>query len=138
MRVFLDANVLFSAAYRDTGSVRVFFEIAARGVCSLVASPYAIEEARRNIAMRYPDRAAALEALAARIEACREPSPETVAKALGAGLPAKDAPILAAAVEAGCHILVTGDRTHFGKLYGRRWNGTAVMLPADAVELLIG
>lgn len=138
MRVFLDANVLFSAAYRETGSVRAFFDLANAGACSLVSSAHAEEEARRNVAAKQPDRVADLERLLGEIETCPEPRPATIAWALDSGLPPKDAPILAAAVEARCQILVTGDRTHFGALFGRRMRGTMVMLPADAIELLIG
>lgn len=138
MRVFLDANVLFSAAYRKTGSTRVFFELAATGTCSLVCSAHAIEEARRNIAARYLDRLGDLDDLIARLEICPEPRPAAIDRAAAEGLPPKDAPILAAAMEAGCHILVTGDRTDFGDLFGRRVGGTVVMLPTHAIELMLG
>lgn len=138
MRVFLDANVLFSAAYRETGSVREFFSPAGAGLCSLVTSAHALEEARRNISARHPDRLSDLERLVQAVEVCAEPDPATVAWAAGEGLPPKDAPILAAAVEARCHLLATGDRTDFGALFGRRLRGTVVMLPADAMDVLLG
>jgi uncharacterized protein len=138
MRVFLDANVLFSAAYRETGSVRAFFALAATGACKLVSSAHAMEEARRNIAAKHPGRSLDLEALLAQIELCPEPSTATIAWAAQQGLPPKDAPILAAAIEARCQVLATGDRSDFGVLLGRRLRGTLVMLPADAIELLLG
>lgn len=138
MRVFLDANVLFSAAYRETGSVRAFFALADAGACELVASGYAIEEARRNILAKHSASRGDLEALLGRVSLCREPAAATVAWAAAQRLPPKDAPILAAAVEARCHLLVTGDRTHFGALFGRRLRGTVVMLPVDAIGLLAG
>jgi predicted nucleic acid-binding protein len=138
VRVFLDANVLFSAAYRETGSVRVFFGLSKAGACSLVSSRHAIEEARRNLIARYPDRVEGLDALVDAVEVAAEPSPASLAWASRLGLPPKDAPILAAAVEARCHILATGDRSHFGTLFGRRLRGTVVMLPAEAIELLVG
>jgi predicted nucleic acid-binding protein len=137
MRVFLDANVLFSAAYRERASIRSFFELAAAGACVLVSSPHAIEEARRNLASKRPERVAALEALLGDIEVCAEPSSARVAWAASMGLPAKDSPILAAAVESRCPVLVTGDRTDFRALLGKRLGGTLVMLPVEALELLI-
>lgn len=136
MRVFLDANVLFSAAYRETGSVRMFFALANAGACDLFSSAYAVDEARRNIAAKHPDRTADLELLVQSIALVREPAPATVAWAAAQRLPPKDAPILAAAVDGRCNILVTGDRTHFGELFGRRFRGTVVMLPVDAIGLL--
>ena len=138
MRVFLDANVLFSAAYRETGSMRAFFELAAAGACTLVSSAYAIEEARRNVALKHAPRTGDLDALVATLEICSEPRGATLSWALTTGLPGKDAPILAAAVDARCHVLATGDRTDFGRLFGRRVRGTLVMLPAEAIGLLIG
>lgn len=138
MRVFLDANVLFSAAYRDTGSVRAFFPLAAAGACRLVSSAHAVEEARRNLALKHPDRLKDLDRLLGSVQMSPEPRAATLTWALATGLPPKDAPILAAAVEARCHILATGDRTDFGALLGRRMRGTLVMLPVDAIGLLLG
>ena len=138
MRVFLDANVLFSAAYRETGSVRAYFALAAAGACTLVTSGYAVDEARRNIRAKHPERSRDLESLVGRTAICREPAAETLAWAASHGLPPKDAPILAAAIDARCHLLVTGDRTHFGPLYGHKLRGTVVVTPVDGMALLVG
>lgn len=137
MRLFLDANVLFSAAHRGTGSVRIFFRLAAAGACELVSSPYAIDEARRNVARKYPGRLPDLEALVARLAVCVEATPENVAWAAGYRLPAKDAPILAAAVQAGATLLVTGDQKDFGHLYGQTLRRTQVLPPVAAIEQVI-
>jgi predicted nucleic acid-binding protein len=138
MRVFLDANVIFSAAYREAGSVRVFFALAQAGACELVTSGYAADEARRNIRAKHPARLGELESLVVRIALCGEPAPETLAWSVSHRLPSKDAPILTAAVDARCHLLVTGDKMHFGALYGRKLRGKVVVMPVDAVELLVG
>lgn len=138
MRVFLDANVRFGAACRDTGSVRAFFELAAAGACRLVSSGHAIEEARRNIAARYAHRLADLERLVGEVEIAPEPRASTLDWAASMGLPPKDAPILAAAVDSRCHVPATGDRSDFGHLIGRRLKGTVVMMPAEAIRVLIG
>lgn len=138
MRVFLDANVLFSAAYRESGSVRAFFALAKAGACSLASSPHAVEEARRNIALKHPARLEDLETLLASVRIVPEPREATLAWAASTGLPPKDIPILAAAVESRRHVLATGDRGDFGPLLGRRLRGTLVMLPAEAIELLLG
>lgn len=138
MRVFLDANVLFSAAYRESGSVRAFFALASGHACQLVSSRHAIEEARRNLAIKHPERLTDLERLLEQVELTSEPHAATLEWAASIGLPPKDAPILAAAVDAHCHVLATGDRTDFGRLLGRRMRGTVVMLPAEAIALLLG
>lgn len=137
MRLFLDANILFSAAHRESGSVRVFFQLAAAGICELVSSPFAVDEARRNIARKYPDRSTDLEMLVTRLGVCTEAVPDSVAWALAQQLPAKDAPILAAAVQAGARLLVTGDRKDFGHLYGKTLRGTLVLPPVAAIEWII-
>ena len=123
-RVFLDANVLFSAAYRpDAGLLRLWKLPRVR----LVTSRYALEEARINLdsaeqVARLDRLTAGLEVIAA---ASDLPLPPDVL------LPAKDRPILRAAIEARCSHLLTGDVTHFGPLYGRKVANVAVMRPAD-------
>jgi hypothetical protein len=41
VRVFLDANILFSAAYRDGSQALLLFELAAAGRCQLMTSAFA-------------------------------------------------------------------------------------------------
>lgn len=134
MRVFLDANVLFSAAYRTDSSIRAIFRLAEAGCCELVASAFAVDEARRNIARKQPGRVGELESLIASIGICPEGSVEVVHWAHTTGLPANDAPILAAAVQARADFLVTGDRKDFGHLYGKKLRGTEVLPPSKAIE----
>lgn len=52
-------------------------------------------------------------------------------------LPAKDVPILAAALAADANMLVTGDHRHFGHLFGRAIRNTSVMRLADTLETLL-
>ena len=137
MRVFLDANVLFSAALNTRGGLRAFFTLAGAGMCELVASPYAIDEARRNIARKQAANAPALERLIAQISVCREAAADSVQWALSTGLPEKDAPILAAAVDAKASMLVTGDRADFGFLYERELRGVSVLPPRSALERIL-
>jgi hypothetical protein len=44
-------------------------------------------------------------------------------------LPEKDRPVLAAAIHHRCDILITGDRTHFGPLYGKQLQGVLIRRP---------
>lgn len=137
MRVFLDANILFSAAHRTEGSVRAFFRLAGAGACELIASAFAVDEARRNVARKYPASVAGLEALLARLALCEEPSAEDLRWARSSGLPEKDAPILAAAARAKADLLVTGDRTDFGALYERKLRGVEVLPPRLAIQRIL-
>jgi predicted nucleic acid-binding protein len=137
MRVFLDANVLFSAAYRAENSVRIFFRLAEAGACELIASPFAVDEARRNIARKHPSRAADLDVLVAGLAICPEAAAEDVSWARSTGLPDKDAPILAAAARAKADMLVTGDRADFGRLYQKKLRGVEVLPPRMAIERIL-
>src|ERR1039458_6253327 len=47
IRVFLDANILFSAAYREGAGLTKLWHLTK---VRLVSSNYAVEEARRNLA----------------------------------------------------------------------------------------
>jgi predicted nucleic acid-binding protein len=133
MRLLLDANVLFSAAHNPGGNARALFLLVEQRAVELVTSPFAVEEARRNIAVKYPERREELESLLASLELAVEPNPSLVALARAAGVIDKDAPILGAAIGARVDALVTGDRRHFGPLFGQLVEGVQVLLPAQAL-----
>lgn len=137
MRLFLDANILFSAAYREGSPVELLFALARAGHCTLLTSAFAQEEARRNITAKKPERLETLEGLLRQVALVGEPSAAAVASAEKHGLPPKDAPILAAAVLAKADVLVTGDRTHFGHLYGTAVEEVLVLTAATTSEKLI-
>jgi predicted nucleic acid-binding protein len=137
MRLFLDANVLFSAAHSPDGRARVLFTLTRLDRCDLLSSPHAIEEARRNLQLKYPDDLAELEELVSDLVVTSEANPANVAWAIAQSLPREDAPILAAAVEAKADLLVTGDRTHFGSMYGKSRRGVKVVSPAQALAQLL-
>lgn len=137
MRAFLDANVLFSAAYQDRSDLLIFFDLARAGLLQLTTSAFAIEEARRNVALKRPNRTAAFERLISEIALAPAPSTEHIAIARAAGLPPKDTPILAAALAAEADSLITGDRTHFGRLFGRSIGHLVVQRPTEALSAIL-
>jgi predicted nucleic acid-binding protein len=137
VRLFLDANVLFTAAHNPKGRSAAIFQLARAGVCALATSPHALEEARRNLRLKYPSAVDALEQLVTLASVQPEAPQKDVAWAEEQGLPLKDAPILAAAAQARCDVLVTGDRRDFGHLYGRCVRGVEVLSPADALARLL-
>lgn len=124
-RLFLDANVLFSAAYREKAGVARLWALSS---AALLTSEYAVEEARRNLAE--PLQRDRLAALLRSLE--RAPSvalaPERRA---GIALPDKDWPILGGALSGSATHLITGDLTHFGPWFGKRLLGVLVQSPAD-------
>jgi uncharacterized protein len=134
MRIFLDANILFSAAKSD-GAVRELLARAHGGGHTLCADGYVVAEASRNIEAKGAEAIEALQALLARIEVAPFQAGE-LPRGAAALLPEKDRPVLAAALRLGCDVLVTGDRTHFGALYGRTVVGVKIHSPRSLAEEL--
>lgn len=137
MRVFMDANVLFAAAISPGGRSATLFLLAERGLCALLTSPHAVLEARRNLEARYPDALERLDHLLRTVTIVPEAAPPRAAWARRQGLPEEDAPILAAAADAGADVLATGDRAHFGPLFGHTIGGVRVLRLADTLNLLL-
>jgi hypothetical protein len=52
-------------------------------------------------------------------------------------LPEKDRPVLEAAIRLKCHVLLTGDRTHFGQFYGKKVEGVLVHSPRSLADELL-
>ena len=69
-----------------------------------------------------PERIVALEMLLSSIKTAGAKRSDAVLEA-SLLLPAKERSVLAVAIHQGCGALVTGDRTHFGALYGRTIHG---------------
>ena len=111
MRVFLDANVLFSASNAGSSIARLMDWLLAKATA--VSSDLAREEARRNLAMKRADWLPAFELLMQRVE--EVPS---ALFGLPVSLDEKDRPLLCAAIRAGCTHFATGDRRDFGHLFG--------------------
>jgi predicted nucleic acid-binding protein len=126
-RVFLDANVLFSASYRGNSGVLWLWR---RKNIRLLTSDYAMEEVRRNVlAADHQQRLARLME-AVEIVATPRPSPAS-ARSPGVRLPEKDQPILAAAILAEATHLLTGDKKHFGDYFGQTVLGALIQTPAQ-------
>ena len=124
-RVFLDANVLYSAAYLERSRLA---RLWALDDVELLASAYGMEEARRNLAMDRPEAVTRLERLCKTISTVNAPQ--------GLKLPAnvqlddRDRPILLVAIHGRAHYLLTGDARHFAHLYGKRIATVLVLRPA--------
>ena len=124
-RVFLDANVLYSAAYLENSGLA---KLANLENVQLQASAYAIEEARRNLVR---DRPKALPRLQRFLASVTEVEVRDLRLPTTIKLHQKDAPILLAAIGSKADYLLTGDARHFGHLYGKRIEGVLVLRPAD-------
>jgi uncharacterized protein len=93
----LDANVLFSAAYRRDAGLRRLWTLS--GV-RLITSVYAAEEARRNLS-NPGQRSDLLEELLGSVEVVPTTSPSDPPLLSALELPAKDQPTVLAAIGVG-------------------------------------
>ena len=109
-RLFLDANVLFTAAHNPHGKAAFLIALAAEGYWEVVTSPLAVEEAQRNLARKYPSCLSRFADLLARITQV----PPGAGVHCPIPLPAKDRPILEAAIGCVATHLLTGDIKDFG------------------------
>ena len=134
MRIFLDANVLFSAG-KSNGAVRSFLGLLKSLGHTLVADGYVVGEARRNLEVKFPTAVEDFVALIKQVEASPNVS-GPLRLEIAPGLPEKDRPVLAASIHHQCQVLLTGDKTHFGPLYGQTIEGVEIHSPASfAIKL---
>jgi predicted nucleic acid-binding protein len=122
VKVFLDANILFSGSIRDSRIARLITLIKQHGSC--VTNSYAVEEARKNIELKKFGSLAGLDLLLENI---------TVSNKLLLKLPvelrSKDTPILGGAIALKCTHLLTGDKKDFGFLFGKQVENVLVVSP---------
>lgn len=115
MRVFLDANVLFTAAHNPRGKAAFIIELGAAGYFLLFTSDAALIEAERNLAAKYPHSLPFLEALMHNITLVTA----DLSAAFPDGLPVSDAFIFQAARSCRSPHFLTGDLRHFGPFMNR-------------------
>ena len=134
MRIFLDANVLFSASNHPGGKpgniARLISLLLHRG--EAVTSDFALEEAHRNIVLKRPGWTGHFSALSKKVQII-----PSVCFDLPVKLGEKDRPILCAAIRAGCEYLVTGDRRDFGHLYNKSVEGVTIIDLTTLAHLLV-
>jgi uncharacterized protein len=126
-RLFLDANVLFAAAYKADARVSRLWVLNDVVLCS---SRYALEEAKFNLGDE--DQKARLARLSGSIQFFDAPQGGHLR---GTSLPEKDMPILLAAIEARASHLLTGDLRHFGPYLGKKIEGVTIVLPGEYLRM---
>jgi uncharacterized protein len=125
-RLFLDANVLFSAAYKIDARLLQLWKLRNVTLCS---SRYALQEARINLAGEDQwTRLIELSASLQLFETGRASIPPRL-------LPEKDMPILLAAIAARATHLLTGDVRHFRAYFGKKIAGIAITRPGEYLRV---
>ena len=140
MRIFLDANILFSAS-KSSGAVRQLLTKLIENGHVLVVDDYVQIEARRNLMRKATtDAIEYLDALLAQIEVNHvQPSPQRTGSVQTEAdwLPVNDRPVLLAAIALQCEGLVTGDRTDFGAGFGNAFGGVTIYAPAQLAAIAL-
>ncbi len=120
MKVFLDANILFSASEARSATRKLLDRVAENG--KAVTSPHAWEEARRNLEQKRPHLLNGLNGIRRFVTVTHAFTLPTDVDVVD-----KDKPVIAGAVGAGCTHLWTSDRRHFGSLYGKTIHGVEIV-----------
>lgn len=127
--LFLDANILFSAAYREDAGIQKLWELPHT---QLISSAYAVEEARRNL--KLPEQKKRLEKFIMLLNFISIHLSKTVTLPNNIELREKDRPILLAAISAKADYLITGDCRDFGCYFGKTIAGVTILPPAEYLK----
>jgi len=134
MRVFLDANVLFTAAHNPKGKAALVITLGSEGLFQLATSAYAREEARRNLERKAPVGLPEFTRQLSKIRLVADnpsiPCPADLAE--------KDWPIYRAAHACKASVLLPGDHRDFGFLMNapELANGLLIQSVADFLTAL--
>ena len=127
--LFLDANVLISAAWKERSEIAEIWQM--KGT-RLVTSNYVMGEVQRNL--HQVGQIERLRVLMRTVQIVSLEKPLELSEALM--LPEKDRPVLVGAVQAKADHLVSGDKKHFGPLYGRTIRGVRITSPTELLAIL--
>lgn len=126
-RLFLDANVLWSAAFDPHARIASLWHLKST---ELITSRLAADEARRNM-----DNPEQRERLGRMLIATTMINDVVAPMPPGIQIVAKDQPILAAAIASKATHLLTGDKQHFQHLFGRTVAGVLILRPGDYLAM---
>ena len=126
--LFLDANILVSAAWKENAETALIWRL--EGV-RLVTSVYVMAEVQRNLPQA--SQIERLRGLMTSVAVLAFQKLVELPEALA--LPAKDRPVLAAAVQSKSDYLITGDKKHFSQWYGKTICGVRIEAPTNLFVL---
>lgn len=130
MRIFLDANILFSASFPQSRTRLLL--VALHKHATFLTNLYAAEEARRNLELKEPKAVRALEQLLSECEIVN-----AILTDLSVIIAAKDVPILGGAIAGNATHLLTGDERDFGVLWGKTIQGVTIVSPRMIAAILV-
>ncbi|MGD0682399.1 MAG: PIN domain-containing protein [Terracidiphilus sp.] len=127
--IFLDANVLVSAAWKEDSEIAQIWRMEG---LRLVTSNYVMGEVQRNL-----HQITQIERLRCLMRSVQILSFERLPEIPHHfELPEKDRPVLAGAIQAQADLLLSGDKRHFGPLYGKTILGVRITAPTELLDVL--
>ena len=134
MRIFLDANILFSAAYDPRSSHYVLIQTGQEAGWVFITCDWAWLEAERNLFLKRPSALRNLRILSRWVETI----PAVTEGNCSLHLPNKDKPIFLSAVQARATHLLTGDFKDFGTHMNKphKTRGILIQSPAQFLNSL--
>lgn len=135
-RIFLDTSVIYAGLGSRTGASHAVLVMAEIGMLQAIACPYILDEVERNLTAKAPDALPRYHETMRNIrwEIVADPSIDEV-KMWIPTIRAKDAPVLAAAVNAKPHRLLTLDKRDFTEVVATR-SGLKIVAPGTLVHEL--
>lgn len=130
MKIFLDANILFSGSVSGSKIAKLIEIVKQHSEC--VTNLYAVEEARKNITRKKYGSIQGLKFLLRDIAVSSELIIDVPIE-----IKSKDIPILGGAIALQCTHLVTGDKKDFGFLYGQQVNNVLIVSPKLLAEEMV-
>lgn len=130
MRVFLDANILFSGA-QERSRMRTFLVLLFKH-SECLTNAYAIEEARRNLEIKSPTAVPRMDSL---VKKCK--LVPALLTDIGVKLKPKNIPILGGAIAGNATHLLTGDERDFGAFFGKTIRKVKIVSPRMLADELV-
>jgi predicted nucleic acid-binding protein len=125
--LFLHANVLISAAWREGTEIAKIWQLQE---VALLTSDYVIQEVLRNL--RNPEQIERLRRLMRTVRLIPIANMKDYPEA--AALPEKDRAVLLGAIHLKATHLISGDKKHFGPLYGQIVHGVRITPPSEILS----
>ena len=134
LKVFLDSNVLFSAAYMGKGRSRSYliYDLQGRGFFDIFISGLVVKEAVWNMGRKRPDRLLFLNGLIQNSTVLEDTLILSDIQTLKT-LPLNDRIILTTAIYHGMDFFITGNTKDFRDFYLKKIGETLILRPVDFI-----
>ena len=134
LKVFLDSNVVFSAAYseKEKSSSYIFFELQNLNIIKIYISNLVKFESIHNIKIKKPEKLDFLNELLSKVYIIEDVD---VYYEFAKNLPENDRIILSSAIYHDIDFFITGNTKDFLTFYNKKLKNTLILTPKDFLEL---